>query len=162
MQINQKVLDYIETLYREMASMLFHYSNLLFETPSIAEEAVQETFIIALINYKKLISCPNPKGWVMNTHKNVCRNIQKTQTNYLKHILSIEQFNLSPQSIEEDFEFETDIANLVSSEDFNILKKIILDGYSYKDLAIELGISIAACKKRFERAKKRFRKNFFK
>ena len=43
-----------------------------------------------------------------------------------------------------------------------ILKKIILDGYSYKDLAKELGISLEACKKRAQRAKQRFRKNYDK
>lgn len=120
---------------------------------------MQETFIIACLNYDKVSCSPNPEGWIMNTHKNVCRNIQKTRNYYLRKMLSLDESSCSV-AYEEDFAIENDFKNVVTSEEFHILKKIILDGYSHKDLAAELGISIDACKKRFQRAKERFKKNF--
>lgn len=159
MKLDPQMLDYIESLYRKEALLLFRYSKILFSNPSIAEETVQETFIIACLNYKKLTASPNPEGWIMNTHKNVCRNFQKTNNRYLKRIISLNEIPLSSQYTEDLYD-ENAVASLVTAEDFIILKKIILDGYSHKDLAEELGISIDACKKRFQRAKQRFKQNF--
>lgn len=161
MQLDQYILDFIESLYRKKAPLLYHYARTLFNNSSLAEEAVQETFIVACINFEKLQKSPNPEGWIMNTHKNVCRNIQKTRNYYLKKMLSLDE-TIHPSSYESSFNIENDLEDFVTSEEFLILKKIILDGYSHKDLATELGISIDACKKRFQRAKQHFRKNFQK
>lgn len=159
MKLDSQMLDYIESLYRKEALLLFRYSKVLFDNPSIAEETVQETFIIACLNYKKLIASPNPEGWIMNTHKNVCRNFKKTTNRYLNQMISLDGIPLSSQYTEDVYDDDA-LASFVTTEDFIILKKIILDGYSHKDLAEELGISIDACKKRFQRAKQRFKKNF--
>lgn len=161
MQLDQSILDFIEALYRKKSLLLYHYAKTLFDNPSIAEEAVQETFIVACINYEKLQKSKNPEGWIMNTHKNVCRNIQKTRNYYLRKMLSLDESSCTV-AYEEDFTIENDLENFVTSEEFYILKKIILDGYSHKDLSIELGISIDASKKRFQRAKEHFKKNFQK
>ena len=98
----------------------------------------------------------------MNTLKNVCRNIQKNRNYYLSRILSLNESVLGTTALESDNLWETNVQDFISKEDFMILKKIILDGYSYKDLAKELGISLEACKKRAQRAKQRFRKNYDK
>lgn len=162
MDINEKYLKFIETLYIKNASLLFNYANIILSNASLAEEAVQETFVIACIKQHALENSPNPEGWIMNTLKNVCRNIQKNRNYYLSRILSLNEFVLGTTDLESDDLWETNVQDFISKEDFMILKKIILDGYSYKDLAKELGISIEACKKRAQRAKQRFRKNYNK
>ena len=162
MDINEKYLKFIETLYIKNASLLFNYANIILSNDSLAEEAVQETFVIACIKQHALENSPNPEGWIMNTLKNVCRNIQKNRNYYLSRILSLNESVLGTTDLESDDLWETNVQGFISKEDFMILKKIILDGYSYKDLAKELGISIEACKKRAQRAKQRFRKNYDK
>ena len=162
MDINEKYLKFIETLYIKNASLLFNYANIILSNASLAEEAVQETFVIACIKQHALENSPNPEGWLMNTLKNVCRNIQKNRNYYLSRILSLNESVLGTTALESDNLWETDVQDFISKEDFMILKKIILDGYSYKDLAKELGISLEACKKRAQRAKQRFRKNYDK
>lgn len=162
MDINEKYLKFIETLYIKNASLLFNYANIILSNTSLAEEAVQETFVIACIKQHALENSPNPEGWLMNTLKNVCRNIQKNRNYYLSRILSLNESVLGTTALESDNLWETNVQDFISKEDFMILKKIILDGYSYKDLAKELGISIEACKKRAQRAKQRFRKNYNK
>lgn len=162
MDINEKYLKFIETLYIKNASLLFNYANIILSNASLAEEAVQETFVIACIKQHALENSPNPEGWLMNTLKNVCRNIQKNRNYYLLRILSLNESVLGTTALESDNLWETNVQDFISKEDFMILKKIILDGYSYKDLAKELGISLEACKKRAQRAKQRFRKNYDK
>lgn len=162
MDINEKYLKFIETLYIKNASLLFNYANIILSNTSLAEEAVQETFVIACIKQHALENSSNPEGWLMNTLKNVCRNIQKNRNYYLSRILSLNESVLGTTALESDNLWETNVQDFISKEDFMILKKIILDGYSYKDLAKELGISLEACKKRAQRAKQRFRKNYDK
>ena len=162
MDINEKYLKFIETQKKKNASLLFNYANIILSNASLAEEAVQETFVIACIKQHALENSPNPEGWLMNTLKNVCRNIQKNRNYYLSRILSLNESVLGTTALESDNLWETNVQDFISKEDFMILKKIILDGYSYKDLAKELGISLEACKKRAQRAKQRFRKNYDK
>ena len=162
MDVKEKYLKFIETLYIKNASLLFNYANIILSNASLAEEAVQETFVIACIKQHALENSPNPEGWLMNTLKNVCRNIQKNRNYYLSRILSLNESVLGTTALESDNLWETNVQDFISKEDFMILKKIILDGYSYKDLAKELGISLEACKKRAQRAKQRFRKNYDK
>lgn len=162
MDINEKYLKFIETLYIKNASLLFNYANIVLSNASLAEEAVQETFVIACMKQHALENSPNPEGWIMNTLKNVYRNIQKNRNYYLSRILSLNESVLGTTTLESDNLWETNVQDFISNEDFMVLKKVILDGYSYKDLANELGISLEACKKRVQRAKQRFRKNYDK
>ena len=67
--------EIIAQLYREMYRKLVVYAeNAL--NDSLAEEAVQDTFRIACSKYDELMNSSNPQGWLMNTLKNVIRNIK--------------------------------------------------------------------------------------
>ncbi len=158
--MDQKTSDLIDELYCKLSPLLFRFAIFMLGDISIAEEAIQETFIIACINAKKLKASPNPEGWIVNTHKNVCLNIQKSRNRYLQKMFSLDDADHLLPYTEPAFEGNDDLSKYVSSEDFLILRKLILEGYSHKDLAEELNISIDACKKKFQRAKQRFRKNF--
>lgn len=71
-------------------------------------------------------------------------------------------------SLEEGTDLPTDSPELVSvdllfndisgSEDFQLLKRIALDRCTILELAEELGVSVEACKKRVQRARKRLQK----
>ena len=159
---NHLDIDYIEQLYKKNISLLVNYANIVLSNNSLAEEAVQETFIIVCIKYSTLVDSPNPEGWIMNTLKNVCKNIQKSRNYYLTKILPLSTDIQSNHNYDSTDFIELNVENIVSPEDFILLKKTILYGYSYKDLAKEINISLEACKKRVQRAKQRFRKNYEK
>lgn len=160
MYFDEKELGFIESLYKKEALLLYRYAKTIFDDPFLAEEAVQEAFIIVCLNYTKLSTSPNPEGWIMNTHKNVCRNIRKKQHQYIKQLLSLNQAENLPTHSSSTYGIENDFSTFVNSDDYALLQKIILEGYSHKDVANELNISIDACKKRLQRAKERFKKNF--
>lgn len=160
---NQRCI--IEKYYQDMFYPLSAYAKKALNDRTLAEEAVQDTFRIACAKADNFLSSPNPKGWLLNTLKNVIHNTIRSRS-YLNRMI-ITSLDLNETIVPGD----TDIPNidfiysdLTDNEDYKLLKRIALDKYSMLEAAQELGISIEACKKRVQRAKiklkKHFRKNY--
>lgn len=145
--------DRMEQLYREMFPKLYMYALRIMSKPSLAEEAVQNTFCIACSKEDSLFSCDNPRGWLMNTLKNVIRNMLRDRAKLAISVFDImEENNISStDEVNVDILYE----DISKSEDFQLLKWVALDKYSIREISDNLGISIEACKKRIQRAKKR-------
>ncbi len=148
----------IETLYREMYFPLLHYALAVLGEPGLAEEAVQETFAIACRKRAELAGSPAPRGWVKNVLRNVLRNTQRRRAQLRRLVLA------SMQSGEEeivgsadDDHLDAEYSDLLAPEDYRLLKRVVLDRYSVREAAAELGISTEACKKRVQRARDRLR-----
>jgi len=69
----------IDRLYLQMYPMLFEYARSSLSSDALAEEAVQDTFIIACQKPEALCESPNPEGWLVNTLKNVLSNTKRSQ-----------------------------------------------------------------------------------
>jgi len=148
----------LEKLYREMFHPCFVYARNALDDESLAEEAVQDTFRIACEKTDSLFASENPNGWIMKTLKNVTRNMKRTRACINKIIVDM-------ASVDENIFFTSDeenpallYARIINDEDFALLKRISIDGYSLLEAADELGISVGACKKRVQRARQRFKK----
>ena len=50
----------------------------------------------------------------------------------------------------------------VSEEELALLSRVGIDGYTIQEASEQFGISVEACKKRVQRAKKKFQKQFEK
>ena len=146
----------IEQLYLEMFDMLLCYAQCSFPEPSLAEEAVQETFRIACQKPEQLCQSPNPRGWLVNTLKFTIRNIKRSRENALR-LLSAYLFRQGTcVTLSEDRQsLQLLLANVSESEDFQLLKEMVIDGRSQLELAASRGISVDACKKRVQRAKEK-------
>lgn len=151
--------NYIEALYLEMFELLFSYARSSLENDSLAEEAVQETFRIACLKPSELCASPNPKGWLVNTLKNVIRNTIK-QRNAGKLILATfaSEYSSKQGWSEDQLDLKVVYENISQLEEFHLLEAMAVEGRSHKELAQELGISVDACKKRIQRAKKVLKK----
>ena len=117
----------------------------------LAEEATQEVFCIACNKSESLLQSNNPKGWLMQTLKNVIQNIKRQQA-------KMKQLAIMSLNFEESDILYGDVA---PREDFQILKLIALKGYTMKDAADEFGITVEACKKRVQRIRNHLRKKIF-
>ncbi len=159
--MNARYSKEIDRLYLQMYSMLFEYARSSLSNDALAEEAVQDTFTIACQKPEALCGSPNPEGWLVNTLKNVLSNTIRSQ-NIAKRIL-MDYFashanDISVSSDRVSLEvLYNDIADL---EEFKLLKEMALDGRSYLEMAEARGISVGACRKRVERAKKVLQKKF--
>ena len=151
--MDHRWLATVEALYREMYGMMVNYAkHALLGDGTIAEEAVQETFRIAVTKAAQLSDSENPRGWLINTLKNVLTNMRREQARaerlLRKAAANAAQFSGSTAA---------EITDLIGDEDIRLLRRVILDGFSTREAAYELNISVEACKKRIQRAKARLR-----
>ena len=132
-----------------------HYNDLIrfarsFVKNDLAEDLVQETFLIAQKRLDRVLSSENPTGWLINTLKNVIGNTyQRRQFIYTK---------LIPETvIDESGEYVYSVndmyAGLIDEEALSLLIWVYCEDISYQEAASRLGISLSACKKRIQRAK---------
>ncbi|NCB50273.1 MAG: sigma-70 family RNA polymerase sigma factor [Clostridia bacterium] len=158
MVLNEKQKRDIEQLYYEMYYPLSAYAQSALSDRSLAEEAVQDAFRIACTKADELISSPNPKGWLTLTLKNVIKNMIRSRARLNRIVvasLDVEKNALGTMTDETNIDFL--YSNLIGREDYELLKNIILKKKSMLEAALELGISVEACKKRVQRAKKKLK-----
>lgn len=149
----------IEQLYLRMYDRLFAYARSTLRNDSLAEEAVQETFRIACQKPEDLLNSPRPEGWLINTLKNVMSNMIRSRA-IANRILSEYIAAQTPEYSEsvDGIRFEILYENISEMEEFQLIKEMAVDGLSHLEMAEKRGISVAACKKRVQRAKETLRK----
>ena len=159
MGLTQEERGYIDRLYRDMYHSLYTYSDAILGNQCLAEESVQETFRVACDKPKELIACPNPKGWLMEALKNVIRNAKRKRAMLEKYIAALEPAYLE-QLVSPDCGNDVDLmySDLVKKEEFYLLKRVDIEGYTMLEMSEELGINLETCKKRAQRARKKMRK----
>lgn len=151
----------IENYYRETHGKLLAYANSVLKNESFAEEAVQDTFRIACEKVNDFLGSKNPKGWLLNTLKNVIRNIQKERAKLNMLVVSsmslnegvqTEKANPTNDGIEHQL-IDTFYHGLIPEEDFKLMKRVAIDKYTMLEAAEEFGLNVEQCKKRVQRAK---------
>lgn len=153
-------LQFLEQLYRQHYQRLFLYAKAILKNEHLAEEAVQDTFHIACARIGQLHRSDNPAGWLVQTLKNVLRNMERTHSSLyaaLQNHLPYEERHLGGARDEEDIELL--YGGILTEEEFRLLKYIVLEKSSFLDASREFGISVEACRKRFQRIKEKMRKN---
>ena len=140
----------IEMLYLQMFDGMMAYAR-----SSLPEEAVQETFRIACQKAEALCNSPNPKGWLVKTLKFTIQNIKRSRESM--RLLLAEYLAAQAQQAafsEDKIRLEVLYGNIADQEEFQLLKEMAVEGKSHLEMARIRGISISACKKRVQRAKK--------
>ena len=159
MSLNQEEEEYIERLYREMYTRLCIYAMSALGSKALAEEVVQDTFRIACIKPDGLMSSKNPRGWLINTLKNVIRNRRRTEARLSNALLAaMSAYEPQASTTMETTEFIVAYSDALGEEDFQLLVNIVVRRYTMLEAAEELGITVEACKKRVQRAKKKLQK----
>lgn len=147
----------LEKLYKEMYPALHVYAMRILEDSALGEEAVQDAFCIACAKREQFLSSQNPQGWIMLTLKHVMQNMQRSQAK-LKRITSLDEEECPAAESSELISVDLLFGDVSESEDFLLIKRIALDRYTIVELAEELGVSVEACKKRVQRARKRLQR----
>ena len=149
----------IERLYLQLYPLLFEYARSSLSSDSLAEEAVQDTFRIACQKPEAMINSPNPEGWIMNTLKNVLKNTTRNQNISRRILLDYFASNINDITVTNDrVGLEILYEDVADLEEFKMVKAMALEGKSYLEMSQELGISMAACRKRMQRARETLRK----
>ena len=147
----------IEELYREMFEKMKVYACCSLGNETLAEEAVQETFRIACQKPEQLCESVNPRGWLVQTLKYTLQNIQSNRAT-AKRILEKYSRTQIKDFSEDRLDLHILYENVADTEEFKLLVEMAIDGRSHLEMANSRGISVSACKKRVQRAKKTLQK----
>ena len=148
---------FVEEIYIEMYDKMLVYANCTLRDIYLSEEAAQETFRIACGKINDFYSSANPRGWLINTLKNVIRNIERNRQTLSKYFyMSLDIDAIRTESFDE-LSLESLYGNIADSDDFMLMKYIAVDKSTMLDAAAKFGISLEVCKKRVQRAKKNLR-----
>ena len=152
---------HFEALYLELYHKLLSYAARGLEgNLDLAEEAVQDTFRIFWAKYDQAASSPNVRGWIVNTLKGEILNIRRTRARMANLVV---QLSAAPQVeavARDEHGLDVEYSDLQHDPDYRLLCEFALEQRTVKELAQSRGITIAACKKRLERARKRLKKYF--
>ena len=156
MEYRETVL--IEQLYKDMYPALHAYAVRVLGNVPLAEEAIQDAFCVACAKRQQFLSSADPRSWIMCTLKYICQNRLRAQAKLKRLLLSLDEGEALAAGTPELISVDTLFSDVSGSEDFRLLKRIALDRCTMPELAQELGVSVEACKKRVQRARKRLQK----
>ena len=137
---------YIDEKYNELFPALLKYAKTQLNNPDLAEEAAQETFRIACVKPEELMGSKNPDGWLMETLKNVIKNMKRAVA--MARWFEMQISDEMPEPGKRDDYFDIEYSD---QEDFKLIRMIARGKMTMVDAAAELGISPEACRKRMQR-----------
>lgn len=155
--------EFVEQLYKDDFLLLRIYAYNVLGSKPLAEEAVQESFRIACRKIDTVMSSPNPHGWLMNTLKNVLRNMKREKAKMATLVAACTSISEQMVSYEEmDVDLDVLYGDIASSKEFQLIKMLAVDQKSMLEIAKIENISLEACKKRVQRARKKLKKELEK
>ena len=159
--IEQDNYQYLTEKYLAKRQVLLSYAGSVLCNRDLADEAVQQTFEIAWRRIEDWRSSPNPDGWLFKTLSFVLLNIKKRQR-MERYLFARFEGGFNPDKVaapEESIPMRTKYGPLLDTPQFKMVYEAEVLGKPLIEIAEELGISLVACRKRVERAKKFLRRN---
>lgn len=156
MSVNNDQDEFFTKIYQEMYSNLYSRAFVAIKNEDIAQELVQETFLVAYTKLDSLISSPSPQGWLIKTLQNIIGNTYKQQAK-IAEMIAWEELDENIGS-DPEIPVKLEYQGTIDDESLKLLMWIYCENWSYQEAADELGISLNACKKRIQRAKEQLRK----
>lgn len=155
---------FLNELYAKMRTPMYNLAIRTLRQKSLAKDAVQETMLIASKRINVLKKSSNPQGWLMNTLKYVLDSFRRARSMHNRFFLvdnSIDSMQeLVPDPKADKLNPDVLYAGMIGEEDYHILRRIGIEGASISEVAAELGVSLPTVRKRIQRAKNRFRKQY--
>ena len=154
----------IEELFRAKNDDLLRYAEILLKKHGSghisisgrAEDVVQDVFYLAVEKYNEMQKSGSPVGWLYAAVYHKVQEAVREDRTWFKRLTLIE---VEPKS--EDFcKLPLEWEGLMTQKDYELLRKLYLEGYSYKELCAELGVKKSTLAMRVKRIKARFQKNY--
>ena len=154
---------FFTAIYLDRRKPLLEYAESNLHNHALAEEAVQQAFEIACRKIEDFQSSPNPEGWIFNAVRFVVFNMASRQRTERRVIAPVDEYRPDLVAAPADpLPLRVHFGQLVDSPQFRIVYEMEIMGRTLAEIAIDLGISEAACKKRAERARKHLQKKLRK
>lgn len=152
--------EYMAKFCQTHYQKLFLHASAILREQGLAEEAVQEAFQIACQKPDDLMESEKPLGWMKKTVENTALHILRQQRTAqalfqsLEYMLDDRELAAPSESV---IELTDRCLSAVTREELDFFLRVTMEGYTFAEESERLGISLAACYKRFERVRKRLR-----
>ena len=154
---------FLTAIYLDRRKSLLEFAESKLHNHALAEEAVQQAFEIACRKIEDFQSSPNPKGWIFNAVRFVVWNLLSRQRTERRVIAPVDEYRPDLVAAPADpLPLRVHFGELVDTPQFQIIYEMDFYGRTLAEIAKDLGISEAACKKRAERARKHLQKKLRK
>ena len=150
----------IRDLYFENYRMMWQFAYSVLRNQTMAEEAVQDTFLTALRSRDKLADSPNPVGWLINTLKNKIKRINRDRQDAVRRYVQMEKVPHSGVDTEDGYAEVETVLTVESIRDGQLVKEFYYEQRSIREIAERHGLTEGACKMRLKRAREELRKYF--
>lgn len=150
--MTQTEQHFIEELYRDTFSLLYHYAFSVLEEQTCAENLVNDTFLDAIRKVEILLTHESPGAWLMTALKLRIRHYKfmKARQPTVLPLDSVK--NLPPRN-----EALSDAEMALSDEDREFYELYYKQGLSHKELSAHFAISVVASQKRLERIRQKLK-----
>ena len=151
-----------ERLYRENYDSFLSYAVKIFRchgsqyvsVSGRAEEAVQEMCAFAWENRDRMAASGSPLGWMYRSLYFKVQELLRDDRVWTKRMMQISEQAGGQES--HDFRLKTELEDLLSPENYRLLKHLYLDGYTYAEVCREMGLKKSALAMRVKRIKEDF------
>ena len=151
--LNTEENIFLSELYFDMFENLFKVANMRLHDAQLAEDVVQDSFLAAVINIKKVMKSPNPQGWIMNALKYKVKDAQRVKHKYT--LLEPDIMAVFTDKTDNNSQIDTELREILNKNEYEILRLIYESGYKTHEVAEKYGINVEACKKRIQTAKRK-------
>jgi len=141
-ELDKVVSEYGERLLRYATSILYNHQD--------AEDVVQEVFISAYQN-SGAFDGGNLSAWLYKITYNKCMNAVKRRR--FIFFGDIPENTVAHCDVSNSDREMLDILSLLKPQDRALVYARVIEGYTYEELSVQMGTSVAALRKRYERAK---------
>jgi len=152
--------EFVDKLYRDYSAALLWFAKSQMRDDYLAQVAVQEVFLLSLEKCEILITKPKPEKWVYESLRRIIKSMQREQSELKKRIVSLEDHLQNEAQTTDEVNLDTSFKDIISDKDFEMLKRKYVHGYTYEELAEEIGIPTSTVGMRLKRAKDKFREKY--
>lgn len=152
---------FLTNFYYKYHSKFFLHAYAILKDRANAEVAVQEAYLVAWRKIGEVMNYENPVTWmkrvIEHTSLHILRELGRTKA----VLLPLEELAPSSEPItmeQGDFELREHCLQVISKDEFNFFLRIAYGQSSFVAESEQLGITIKACYKRFERIRTKLQK----
>lgn len=132
---------------------IFRYCYVKLSDEHAAKDCTQEVFLILFEKLDKLKLSENIRAWLYRTADNVMKNYRK------KHKETVSYDDVTEIS-KDVYSVETPFEDIISKEEYELLKAYYIDGEDIEIISQRLGISKAATAQRIHRIKAKIKAKY--
>lgn len=161
---------FIADLYAAYFSQVNAYIVAAVRDSERAKDITQDVFHEASKQAETLLTHENPGGWLMDAAKKKISTSNRALRRFIRRFTSLDEVTPKMLHIPADDAFEKiekasedpiqRIKEVLSEEEFSLLKRVSFDKAGHLKVSKELGISVWACQKRVSRIKNKLREAF--